>query len=245
MQKGINMKKCFLIIILVAFCFSYGQNEKLDLEKDILTWDKVETANFIIYYQPNTIVPDKNKFAEGHEKAFEIINKTFQSKLPKKITMLVWNSDDDARKYGVAQLGFANPEKCFVFKRANQTVGHEITHVISYYVSENPQRNRFVNEGIATAFNLSRDNKLETARKIKKEQNYIQPISIKEAWNNPDKYPEWVYYSLAGEFIQRLIKSNGINKFLQLAGNQSYENAKNIYGSDLDIVIDHLEKQIN
>ncbi|MBA4407292.1 hypothetical protein C0389_08465 [bacterium] len=167
------------------------------------------------------------------------------SKLPSKIAILIWNNSEEAQKYGIPHLGFAKPEKCQVFKKWDQTTGHEITHVISYYTSGNPQRNRFINEGIATAFNLSRNNRLETIKRIKENENYNEPVSIREAWTNSEKYPELVYYFVSAELIQRLIDIIGKTKFLQLVGDQSYENAKKIYGSHLESIIDYLEKQIN
>lgn len=246
-QKSVELilKRIILIFYFTAITLCYCQTERLDLEKDISNWDKYETADLIIYFQPNSIVPDKKEFVNVHQSAFNQINRVFQAQIPKKISMVIWNGEEDANKYGFSKLGFAMPDKCVILKSARQTVGHEMTHVISYYVSKNPQRNRFVNEGIATAFNLSKQNRLEAAKKFKEAQKYTLPISLKEAWNNRDKYPEWVYYSLAGELMRRLFFTCGREKLLLLTANQSYENAVKIYDKDLAKIIEELEKEIN
>lgn len=120
-----------------------------------------------------------------------------------------------------------------------------MTHIISYYLTDNPIRKRFINEGISVAFDLTNENKLDLALKSKGQENFNKSISIVEAWNNPKQYPEWVYYPFAGEFIKRLIAQCGKEKFLVFATNQTCENAQKIYGELLDNIIARLENDIN
>jgi tetratricopeptide (TPR) repeat protein len=208
-------------------------------------WKVIQTDNFIFHFPPNTVVANLNSFTNSGQRAFNEINNFFNSTIPKKIDFFVWNTNEDAREWGLSQLGFSRPEFYIIHSRYNQTLGHEITHIISYHYSKPVNASRFINEGIAVAFDQTKTNKLKEALKQRDKENYTKDISIVEAWNNPKKYPEWVYYPLAGELIQRLIKQSGKEKFLKLVKDQSYESAKSIYGKDLELVIRGLEKEIN
>lgn len=85
-------------------------------------------------------------------------------------------------------------------------------------------------------------NQLSLAKDFKK--NFPSRISIKEAWLGEKNYPEWVYYSLAGEFSKRLLQAEGREK-LALASNNSFEYAQHIYGDTLFKVINELEQELN
>jgi tetratricopeptide (TPR) repeat protein len=209
-------------------------------------WSQVETEHFIFLFQPNSIVNNRRKFIEIREESFKNIDGFFKSKVPRKIAFIVWNGDGDARKVGIKQLGFSKPELCCIHSRAKQSIGHEMTHVISHYITIKPVKTRFINEGIAVAFDQNGvDNKITIAKESKSKEGFTDKILIKEAWNIPNKYPEWVYYSFAGEFVKRLIAKGGADKFLKLAANQTYDYAKTIYGDQLLVIINDLEKEIN
>jgi len=217
----------------------------LGLDDYYVNFDKIETEHFVFYFQPETVVPDKNEFIESREKAFIETNNFFNTNLPKKIDFIVWNNNSDAQKVGIKELGFARPEFCCIHTKANQTIGHELTHVITHYITINPIKTRFINEGTSVAFDMTSKSKLELAQGYKVTEGFEGKILIIDAWKNPDKYPEWVYYPLAGEFIKRLIAKGGNEKFLKLITNQKYEYAKELYGQILEEVIEELEKEIN
>lgn len=213
-----------------------------DFYKD---WVFFETEHLRFYFQPISIVVDKKNFIELREEAFLKINSFFCSKLPKKIDCIVWNGNEDSKKIGIKQLGFAEPGYCCIHMQAHQTRGHEITHVISYYCSRNPTITKFINEGLATAFDLTNENKLQKAKLFKERESCKEYISIKKAWENPNIYPEWIYYPLAGEFIIRILKEGGKEKLLKLVSDQTLDNAEKLYGKTLDKIITELEKEIN
>jgi tetratricopeptide (TPR) repeat protein len=218
----------------------------LGLDEYYKDWSEVETVHFVFLSQPNTQVSDKQNFAKSREAAFDTINSFFKTKIPRKIVFVVWNGDEDPLKIGIKQQGFARPELCCIHSRAFQTIGHEMTHVISYYVGKNLFRTRFINEGVGVTFDQDGgNNKIALAKANKIKEGFTGKIDIKEAWNNPEKYPEWVYYSFAGEFVKRLIKKCGDERFLKLVSNQTYDFAKQIYGDQLQLIINELEKEIN
>lgn len=215
------------------------------LDQHYDNWKIVESEKYIFHFPPNTEIENIDSFINAREEAFKSVNDFFNVTIPKKIDFIAWNNNEDARVIGIPQLGFSKPEYCLIHSRYNQTLGHEITHIISHYYSESIIKSRFINEGISVAFDLTNEDKLKSAQKLKLEDNFKGTISILEAWNNPKKYSEWVYYPFAGEFIKRLLEKGGKDNFLKLVSNQTYESAKKIYGIELVEVINDLEEDIN
>ncbi|MBL0258218.1 MAG: hypothetical protein IPQ03_12130 [Bacteroidetes bacterium] len=71
------------------------------------------------------------------------------------------------------------------------------------------------------------------------------PVSIVDIWKNDLKQGEEILYPLGGELVKRLIESFGRTKFMLLLADQSYESAKKIYGTELDTIVNKIEKEIN
>jgi hypothetical protein len=68
-------------------------------------------------------------------------------------------------------------------------------------------------------------------------------IAIKDCWTAGEKYVDEILYPLSGLFVKELIDNFGKEKFLELFKNQTYENAKLIFGNKLDTMIEELEKR--
>jgi hypothetical protein len=49
---------------------------------------------------------------------------------------------------------------------------------------------------------------------------------------------------LGGELVKRLVETFGREKFIKLLSDQSYENAQEIYGEKLDVLIALLQNDI-
>ena len=246
LEAKLNLESCLLMNatknvskMAKSILMLFGLDQHYD------NWTIVETENYVFHFPPNTAVTNIDSFINIREEAFESVNKFFTITIPKKIDFIAWNENEDARDNGIPQLGFSKPEYCLIHSRYNQTLGHEITHIISHYYSEKQIISRFINEGISVAFDLTNEDKLKSAKKQKLEDNFDGSISILEAWNDPKKYSEWVYYPFAGEFIKRLLEKGGKEKFLKLVSNQTYESAKKIYGNTLLKIIDELEEEVN
>ncbi len=208
-------------------------------------WNIIETKNFVFHFPPHSVIANQDSFANSKQDAFNIINSFFNAAIPKRIDFIVWNSNEQAKNAGIKKLGFSRPEFCLIHSRYNQTPGHEITHIITYNFAKPVSESRFINEGTAVAFDLTEASKLNEAFKKKKEEDYKNKISIVNAWKNPNAYPEWVYYQLGGEFIKRIIKTGGKEKFFKLVQDQKYESAEKLYGKQLIKIIQDLESEIN
>ena len=206
-------------------------------------WQLVETQNIRFYFQPSSKVSDFNHYAEIRQSALNNINQFFKVQLPKKIDFIVWNANEDAQAIGFKQLGFAKPEYSVIHSRYNQTLGHELTHVIVSFLNESRIVTRFINEGLAVAFDQSNQDTLSLAKQFK--SSYTKKISIEKAWKNNNVYPEWAYYQLSGELIKRLLEVAGRDKLIKLAIDNSFANAEQIYGETLLDVINKLQQELN
>jgi len=205
-------------------------------------WKIVETNNFRFHFQ-NMDTIEIEKYISLREKAHRKINNFFESKLPKKIDFYVWESREDAKKILGLDLGFAKPNFCIVHTHFQQTIGHEMTHVISNYSSDISTKTKLINEGTAVCFDQSNQDKLKLVK------NWIannhQPIVIKNYWEDGTKYADEMLYPLSGLFVRALLDNFGKEKFLELFKNQTYENAKLVFGDKLDNAIQAFENKIN
>lgn len=221
---------------------AYGQTLLFGFNEFYKTWKTVETDNFCFHFQDMNDTEIEN-YTILREVAFKEINDFFKNSLPKKIDFYVWQSRDDAKKILRANLGFSKPNFCIVHTFYQQTIGHEMTHVISNYTSDISKKTRFINEGTAVCFDQSHQDRLKQIKDWISANN--NQIRIKDCWENGDGYAEDILYPLSGLFVKELIDNFGEKKFLEFFGNQTYDNAKLVFGDKLDKVIQEFENMIN
>lgn len=208
-----------------------------ELYKD---WKTVESKNLIFHFQ-NTISEENIKsIVSSRQDAFDKINSFFKSELPKKIDFFIWDLPGNYNPHLNKNLGFTNPEFCISHNRTNQSAGHEIAHNILHWRNPNSLKLRFINEGIAVYFDQNKNDKMTSAKEI----NLSNPVSIQKMWQDGKEIDESLLYPISGAFVGFLIKYDK-DKFLQLSENQTYENAKIIYGDQLDDLISNFTKELN
>lgn len=205
-------------------------------------WKIIETNNFRFHFQKMKD-SEIQLYMKSREEAFKLINTFFNSSIPKKIDFFVWNSKTAAKEVLKTNLGFSKPNFCIVHTYYQQTIGHEMTHVISNYTSDISNKTRFINEGTAVCFDQSNNDRLKQIKDWIASNN--KQIVIKDYWANGEKYAEEILYPLSGLFVKELIDNFGKEKFLEFFKNQTYENAKLVFGDKLDNVIQELENKIN
>ena len=206
-------------------------------------WHIKETANFKFYFPKNTKVKDIDAFAKDRQEAFDSINTFFNAKILKKIDFYVWNKAIDYDRRNSRKSGFAIPEFSIIHTRYFQTRGHEMTHVISYHSVESKHIIPFINEGVATYFDLSNRDKMNMAKKARTECN----VPIIKMWERKDTFrniEQGQAYSIAAAFVGKLLNMEGKDKFMQLLANQTYENAMVIYGEKLAAIIEEFEEEL-
>lgn len=249
-NKMLSMQ-CFqesLTLNTTKNAIKFAQNKMLiwGLAAFYKEWEKFESEHITFYFQPNSVIAGKQKFAERREAAFKNRAEFFGVTLKRKISYFVWNSDAEAKEKGIyTLLGFALPEFYVVHSGANQTSGHEITHVLSHFSTDVAAKTKLINEGIAVCFDADPNDAIVKIKQMREVEKFTGKISLKEAWFDAKKYPEFVYYDVAGELIARLLKVGGKEKLLKLTGNQTYAAALELYGDLLNTTIEKLEEEIN
>lgn len=214
-------------------------------------WKIIKTEHFIFHFHPSFDDKKISKFTKTRETAYSNLNNFFKSNLPKKIDFYVWDSNDSAMKVLGTPLGFALPNLCIVNSRYDQTPGHEMTHVLSYYMYPNVKVNTFINEGTATYFNQL--NRTEYIKEFKLRTKFnnnsmkYKYISIVNLWKDGSlfrkAYPDGISYTLGSAFVRHLIKEGGIDKYKEFLQDQTYENAKKVYGEQLNDIVKKFDNQ--
>ena len=221
---------------------AFGKSLLFGFNEFYMGWKIIETDKFRFYFQDMTDA-EIEKYTSMREQAFKEINGFFQSSLPKKIDFYVWNSREDAKRLLGLDLGFAKPYFCVVHSHFQQTIGHEMTHVISDYCTNISNKTRFINEGTAVYFDQTRQDRLKQIKDWIATNN--KQISVRDYWENGATYAEEILYPLSGLFVKELISNFGRDRFIAFFSNQSYDNAKTVFGDELDNVIQEFENKLN
>ena len=219
-----------------------GKNSLFGFHKSFNKWKYIETENFRFYFQEMDDNDIKN-YTELREEAYVEINNFFESTLPKKIDFFVWKSRRKAKRMLKKDLGFAYPVYCITHSHYEQTIGHEMTHIISHYATNISHKNRFIDEGTAVCFDQSHQDRLKQVKDWIEKNN--KRITVKDYWENVNNHSDEIVYPLAGLFVKELIDNFGRDKFIEFFCNQTYENAKLVFGVNLDKVIKEFENKIN
>lgn len=242
-QSGKALKACLdLNATKNATNYAYGKMLLFGYDKFFNDWKTQESENIRFHFQKMDDA-EMGKYVISREDALREINEFFNTELPKKIDFFVWESREDAKKILRADLGFADPNYCVIHSYFKQTRGHELTHVISNYLAKDIVKTGLINEGTSVCFDLTNQDKDAIVKGwIEKNE---KKIDIKNIWMNWQDFPHELSYPLAGIFVKNLIDTFGKEKFLTFFVDQRYENAKNVFGDEIDTVIMDLENKFN
>ncbi len=218
--------------------FAYG------FDKYFSKWTIVETEHIRFHIQKADKYTNLEVFTKQREDAFVKIQNELGSQLPKKIDFFVWVDKKEPMKKFKMNLGFANPETACIYSHSRQTVGHEITHVLSHYIGKNLSKTGLINEGIAVYFNMESGEKMDQLKKVMESKNY-KNLKVMDFWYNFRDYNDEISYPFAGAFMEKLVKTYGIENLKPLLVNQTYESALAIYGTNFKTVIEEFEKEVN
>ncbi len=206
-------------------------------------WTTVGTEHFLFHFAPEIPAGNTNRFITAHEAAFTKINTFFNARPPKRIDFFVWARNEDAQRAGLGTLGFARPELCIVHAVANQTVGHEMTHVLCGQGIKPVRTSALINEGVAVHFDQTRRDRMETARRAVREAK-LDTVSITELWERLRSKADGITYPVAGAFVARLHERGGDVKLRALLREQTLENAQKVYGPELATWIREFETEL-
>lgn len=209
-----------------------------DFKKDFTL---IQTDHINFYFEKYGLIEDIEKYTREREDAFVIICSKLKIDPNFTIDFYVWNDSKDVyNQYGV-NLGFSISEKGIIHSSKNQTIGHELTHTIVYHIyKESGFPNGLINEGIAVYFDLFKSYSIEDRVKAI-EKSTREKISMKDLWSNWGTHSQRVSYPIAGGFVDFLIEKEGIDNMILILSDQSFANAKKIYGNKIELYIEEYE----
>ncbi|MCB0698428.1 MAG: hypothetical protein KDC11_01210 [Chitinophagaceae bacterium] len=239
----------YIIPLLACFILFTQCRSRVDVQPTStfdtlgITWMTIERTNISYYFQ-GTGEKGASIYTDIYEAAYNELNPIFDAKLPQKLRFFVWTDWAVAEQKLNFFPGFAVPDECVCHVRANQSRGHEMTHVLSYWARGVPPNtySRFINEGIAVAFDLNEGDKMQRA--IQAAAGSGIP-SITDLWVQKVIVPDDIMYPIAGAFMQYLYNLNEPEKFYDLMKNQTLYDAQQIYGSStLNIFINDFDTRL-
>ncbi|RKY87660.1 hypothetical protein DRQ09_04115, partial [candidate division KSB1 bacterium] len=141
-------------------------------------WNKFKDGKFTIYYPENSVIKDSlQKWLDIRKTAFKRICNYLRvsEKKINNITFYVFNNKKQGLLYG-ERLGYAIPDKFEIYTAYDQTPGHKLTHIVSYWINKKRINSALINEGLAvyldqTGRNYSRISKYLISSGIVKDKN--------------------------------------------------------------------------
>ncbi len=232
------MKYTLLLIVfalLVAGCrpeidmYPTGTLDTLGVQ-----WMVIERDNMTYYYQ-GTGVKGASIYSDLHEEAYDKLETVFNPIMPNKLRYFVWTDWKQAQQMfntpeWVWGLAFSKPCICHV--RADMNLGHEMTHVMTYWADgvEPNTYSRFINEGVAVAFDLSDRDKMEEAENA---ATTYQLNSITDLWlDSMETAPHELLYPVGGAFMEYMYNNSTRSEYFALLKNQELPDAETIYGKE-------------
>lgn len=203
-------------------------------------YDIRETENIIFRFVDEISAFDKKIFIFKNIKAFKRISEFIgEFNCYKKIDIYVYTKRQDSIGNS---LSYSDNGLKVIHTYLHDVKGHEIAHILFNSIYKNMNRNRFIDEGIATFF----DDENTFIDFIMKHKSDLSDLDVIQVWNEPDLVLEdtkGLYY-YAGAFVGFLIKTYGKHKFIEFIQNENYENARLLFGDSLDFTIQKFYNEI-
>lgn len=210
-------------------------------------WMVIERDNMTYYFQ-GTGVKAASIYSDLHEEAYDKLAAIFNPILPRKLRYFVWTDwQQGLQLYNEPDWvgGFSIPQLCMCNVRADLNLGHEMTHVMTYWADgiEPSSYSRFINEGVAVAFDLQDYDKMEEAKNAVSQY----PLnSITNLWlDSMDTAPHELLYPVGGAFMEYMYKRSSREEYFSLLKYQELPFAEAIYGKErLHSMIAEFEGQL-
>jgi hypothetical protein len=136
-----------LIAYPICFCFAWANFWRLETYLSHRHWLTYRSEHFVFHYAPNySRANEMAAFASARDRAFD------QNCAYLKVAQ--WGKTD-FYVYDELEEGFAVPDWNVIFADDDQSIGHEMTHIIAYHIAGRRQKIRLLDEGIATWLNHS------------------------------------------------------------------------------------------
>ncbi len=193
------------VVFPIGFYFTWTNVHRL--EQRHRDWLNYKSEHFVFHYtldypRSNEIVA----FANTRDKVFEHNCAYLNVSLEDKIDFYIYDKLEE---------GFAVPDWNVIEADDDQSIGHEMTHIIAYHIAGERQNIKFLDEGIATWLNHTTRTKGHHEVAWELMQGGFPPLN--ELGNSRTfRHQEIPPYYLAASFIGYLIENYGINVFRRL-----------------------------
>lgn len=214
-------------------------------------WAGLETEHFSFYFSPVLIDTDKAVYAQQHELMYDQLVAWFGSPPKHRIRFFVWSDKTEAYLAGMPELGFSMPDGLVTHVCLEQTVGYEMTHIISNHAINPVVKIGLINEGAAVVFDGTGRNWMERAKKAREYQALFSstfrpvPLSAMALWLDWGSQTTDISYPVAGAFVNMLIQKGSREQFLEAFHDQSPEHFRQVYGDDLAVWIREFDDLLN
>jgi hypothetical protein len=197
------------VLLTVLWIVGYMNWYQLDIYVDYRDWLSYESKYFIWHFTPDYTHRDGiAEYAAIRDSIFEFNCGYLGVEVKEKIDFYVHE-----RLSGGHAEGWENT----IFAHHGQSLGHEMTHVIAYNISQKRQKIRLLDEGIATWLNHAKGKfDHHGAAWILYIQEYGLPPLSELACTKAFKRQKPPPYYPASSFVGYLIENHGIEAFREL-----------------------------
>lgn len=200
------------------------------------SWPALETAHFRFHFQASQPANTLQAFAATREQAYESHNRFFRATLPRKIDFFVWEYRQQAAKVLGEELGFTRPSEVTIHIEQNQTKGHELAHMLTFYGLSPTHTSKLINEGVAVCFDLTSRNRLQEARRAA-----AGPVDVWRMWAQPQGYSTQQVYAVGGALLEYLLAHGPEADVKELLRDQTPETGRRLFSKQ----IADFEKELN
>jgi hypothetical protein len=204
-RRGISAT---LIIIPVFYFFAWMNVWRLEQYLEHRNWKTYTSKHFIFHYASNYTRSGKIiTFANSHDNVFEQNCNYLKVSLEDKIDFYIYDELEE---------GFAVPDWNMIMADDDQSLGHEMTHIIAYYIAGERQKIKLLDEGIAAWLKHSErvpDHHYAAWKYI--HTNGLPSISELASTRNFHHQNPPAYFP-AASFVGYLIDNYGVNAFRRL-----------------------------
>lgn len=185
---------------------------------EMLGWTRLARPHFIFWAPPGGWA--SRHLAENAvdlEKAWSAITGFLQTRPPGPVTVFMFDHRAQAKQLLGIELGMARPGKRQVYllygERERQTTGHEIAHVISFYMGRRVTSVTLLREGLAVCLDQSGRNPHQAAADLLAAGEFI---GLQRLLTDFRSCPERPAYAEAGSLVRFLVDAHGLDRFRRL-----------------------------
>jgi tetratricopeptide (TPR) repeat protein len=206
---------------------------------------KVESAWMTYYFQDTgKLAVIVSQYIGRHDSAYRVLSHIFNPRLPAKPAFYVFTNQRKAERALGRTLGFSLPEEARCFSMQDQTLGHELTHVLSYwaYGRKTANLSRFIDEGISVCFDLTHRDVYATAGTAIKNNSFRK--SVTDLWAASRNYPDELTYAVGGAFVRYIYTTVSAADFQTFVKDQTETRLKSILKDDYDSFIARFDAKV-